>query len=155
MGVLDGKAAIVTGSARGIGRATAELLAEQGARVLVTEAKGAAGGVLGETCQQHHRGANLEDFPVACGAFVQVELDGGQIIWFEITVDERADRVDIEMSRAVCRVVISHRPVPWSESWASRPGLPRVLPLNGGSARTVPAPGCRRPTPAESGRGRG
>ena len=29
MGVLDGKAAIVTGSARGIGRATAELLAEQ------------------------------------------------------------------------------------------------------------------------------
>ncbi|HEY7380237.1 MAG TPA: SDR family NAD(P)-dependent oxidoreductase [Gaiella sp.] len=37
MGVLDGKAAIVTGSARGIGRATAELLAEQGARVLVND----------------------------------------------------------------------------------------------------------------------
>ncbi len=36
MGVLDGKVAIVTGSARGIGRATAELLAEHGARVLVT-----------------------------------------------------------------------------------------------------------------------
>ena len=31
MGVLDGKAAIVTGSARGIGRATAQLLAEQAA----------------------------------------------------------------------------------------------------------------------------
>src|SRR5919107_1350930 len=37
MGVLDGKAAIVTGSARGIGRATAELLAEQGARVLIND----------------------------------------------------------------------------------------------------------------------
>jgi 3-oxoacyl-[acyl-carrier protein] reductase len=37
VGVLDGKAAIVTGSARGIGRATAELLAEQGARVLVND----------------------------------------------------------------------------------------------------------------------
>ena len=37
MGVLDGKAAIVTGSARGIGRATAELLAEHGARVLVND----------------------------------------------------------------------------------------------------------------------
>ena len=37
MGVLDGKAAIVTGSARGIGRATAALLAEHGARVLIAD----------------------------------------------------------------------------------------------------------------------
>jgi 3-oxoacyl-[acyl-carrier protein] reductase len=37
MGVLDGKAAIVTGSARGIGRATAELLLAQGARVLIND----------------------------------------------------------------------------------------------------------------------
>jgi NAD(P)-dependent dehydrogenase (short-subunit alcohol dehydrogenase family) len=37
MGVLDGKAAIVTGSARGIGRATAELLAAQGAKVLIND----------------------------------------------------------------------------------------------------------------------
>jgi 3-oxoacyl-[acyl-carrier protein] reductase len=37
MGVLDGKAAIVTGSARGIGRATAELLTEHGADVLIND----------------------------------------------------------------------------------------------------------------------
>ncbi|HEY6016403.1 MAG TPA: SDR family NAD(P)-dependent oxidoreductase [Gaiellaceae bacterium] len=37
MKVLEGKAAIVTGSARGIGRATAELLTEHGARVLVND----------------------------------------------------------------------------------------------------------------------
>jgi 3-oxoacyl-[acyl-carrier protein] reductase len=37
MTVLEGKAAIVTGSARGIGRATAELLCSQGARVLVND----------------------------------------------------------------------------------------------------------------------
>ena len=37
VGVLDGKAAIVTGSARGIGRATAELLADHGARVVVND----------------------------------------------------------------------------------------------------------------------
>jgi 3-oxoacyl-[acyl-carrier protein] reductase len=37
MKVLEGKAAIVTGSARGIGRATAELLCAQGARVLVND----------------------------------------------------------------------------------------------------------------------
>ena len=54
MGVLDGKAAIVTGSARGIGRATAELLAEHGARVLVNDldtelAEHAAAEIAGET----------------------------------------------------------------------------------------------------------
>jgi 3-oxoacyl-[acyl-carrier protein] reductase len=40
MGVLDEKVAIVTGSARGIGRATAELLADNGARVLVNDLDG-------------------------------------------------------------------------------------------------------------------
>jgi 3-oxoacyl-[acyl-carrier protein] reductase len=54
VGVLDGKAAIVTGSARGIGRATAELLAEQGAQVLINDldadvAEQAAGEIQGET----------------------------------------------------------------------------------------------------------
>jgi 3-oxoacyl-[acyl-carrier protein] reductase len=54
VGVLDGKAAIVTGSARGIGRATAELLAEQGAKVLINDLDGdvaeeASNEVQGET----------------------------------------------------------------------------------------------------------
>jgi len=40
MGVLDGKVAIVTGSARGIGRATAELLSSQGAKVLINDLDG-------------------------------------------------------------------------------------------------------------------
>src|SRR5579885_3000638 len=40
MGVLDDKVAIVTGSARGIGRATAELLAEHGAKVLINDLDG-------------------------------------------------------------------------------------------------------------------
>ena len=37
MGVLDDKVAIVTGSARGIGRATAELLSEHGAKVVIND----------------------------------------------------------------------------------------------------------------------
>ena len=54
MGVLDGKVAIVTGSARGIGRATAELLASQGAQVLINDLDGdvaeqAAKEITGET----------------------------------------------------------------------------------------------------------
>lgn len=39
-GLLEGKTAIVTGSARGIGRATAELLAGSGANVLITDLDG-------------------------------------------------------------------------------------------------------------------
>ena len=42
MGVLDDKVAIVTGSARGIGRATAALLAEHGARVVINDLDGDA-----------------------------------------------------------------------------------------------------------------
>jgi 3-oxoacyl-[acyl-carrier protein] reductase len=54
MGVLDGKSAIVTGSARGIGRATAELLVAQGAQVLINDLDGdvaeqASAEIAGET----------------------------------------------------------------------------------------------------------
>jgi 3-oxoacyl-[acyl-carrier protein] reductase len=54
VGVLDGKSAIVTGSARGIGRAVAELLSEQGAQVLINDLDGdvaeqAASEIKGET----------------------------------------------------------------------------------------------------------
>jgi len=42
MGLLDGKSAIVTGSARGIGRATAELFAGEGAKVLINDLDGDA-----------------------------------------------------------------------------------------------------------------
>ena len=54
MGLLDGKNAIVTGSARGIGRATAELFAANGARVLINDldadaAEQAASEIDGET----------------------------------------------------------------------------------------------------------
>jgi 3-oxoacyl-[acyl-carrier protein] reductase len=54
LGLLDGKAAIITGSARGIGRATAELFVREGAKVLINDIDGdvaeqAAAEIQGET----------------------------------------------------------------------------------------------------------
>ena len=81
MGVLDGKAAIVTGSARGIGRATAELLASQGARVLINDldadvAEQTAGEIDGETVVF---GGDLTQGD-ACDKLVQTAIDAfGQV----------------------------------------------------------------------------
>jgi 3-oxoacyl-[acyl-carrier protein] reductase len=81
VGVLDGKAAIVTGSARGIGRATAELLAEHGARVLINDLDGdvaeqAASEITGDTAVF---GGDLTR-PGACDELVQRAVDElGQI----------------------------------------------------------------------------
>ena len=76
MGVLDGKVAIVTGSARGIGRATAELLSEHGASVLVNDldadlAEQTASEIAGETAVY---GGDLTA-PGACDALVQTAID--------------------------------------------------------------------------------
>src|SRR4029078_13547561 len=76
MGVLDGKVTIVTGSARGLGRATAELLSEQGASVLINDLDGdvaeqTAPGISGETAVY---GGDLTS-EGACDALVQTAID--------------------------------------------------------------------------------
>jgi 3-oxoacyl-[acyl-carrier protein] reductase len=81
VGVLDGKVAIVTGSARGIGRATAELLSEQGARVVINDLDGdvaeqTAREIAGETAVY---GGDLTA-PGAPEALVQTAIDAwGQL----------------------------------------------------------------------------
>src|SRR3712207_6132072 len=83
MGVLDDKAAIVTGSARGIGRATAELLVEQGAKVLINDLDGdvaeqAAGEIRGETAvfagDLNKEGVPDQLVQTAVDAFGQIDI---------------------------------------------------------------------------------
>ena len=76
MGVLDDKVAIVTGSARGIGRAAAELLCEHGAKVLINDLDGdvaeqTAGELQGETVVY---GGDLTA-EGACDELVQTAID--------------------------------------------------------------------------------
>jgi 3-oxoacyl-[acyl-carrier protein] reductase len=76
MGLLDGKTAIITGSARGIGRATAELFAAEGAQVTINDIDGdiaeqAAGEIKGETIAV----AGDLTKPGACDEVVQKAVD--------------------------------------------------------------------------------
>jgi 3-oxoacyl-[acyl-carrier protein] reductase len=83
MGLLDGKAAIVTGSARGIGRATAEMFLAEGAKVLINDldadvAQQAAGELDGETAvyagDLTKEGAADELVAAAVDAFGSVDI---------------------------------------------------------------------------------
>jgi len=83
MGLLDGKAAIVTGSARGIGRATAELFINEGAKVLINDldadvAEQASSEIDGETAvfagDLTKEGAADELVAAAVDAFGSVDI---------------------------------------------------------------------------------
>jgi 3-oxoacyl-[acyl-carrier protein] reductase len=76
MGLLDGKTAIITGSARGIGRATAELFSAEGAQVTINDIDGdiaeqAASEITGETVAV----AGDLTKPGACDDVVQKTVD--------------------------------------------------------------------------------
>ena len=126
MGVLDGKAAIVTGSARGIGRATAELLSEQGAKVLINDLDGdvaeqAAGEISGETTvlagDLTKPGAPDQLVQAAIDAFGQIDIIVNNAGY---TVDAPVHKMSDEQFQAMIDI---HTVVPFRVIRAAAPHL--------------------------------
>ncbi|HEY1106049.1 MAG TPA: SDR family NAD(P)-dependent oxidoreductase [Agromyces sp.] len=126
MGVLDGKVAIVTGSARGIGRATAELLSEQGASVLINDLDGdvaeqTASEIAGETAV--YAGDLTKEG--AADALVQTAIDSwGKI---DIIVNNAGYTIDAPIHKmsdeAFQRMLDIHTVVPFRVIRAAAPHL--------------------------------
>jgi 3-oxoacyl-[acyl-carrier protein] reductase len=126
MGVLDGKSAIVTGSARGIGRATAELLVAEGAQVLINDLDGdvaqqAASEIKGETAvyagDLTRPGAADELVKTAIDSFGKIDIIVNNAGY---TIDEPVHKMSDEHFQAMLDI---HTIVPFRVIRAAAPHL--------------------------------
>ena len=126
MGLLDGKSAIITGSARGIGRATAELFVSEGAKVLINDldadlAEQTASEIDGETAVY---GGDLT-VPGAPDALVQTAIDAwGKL---DIIVNNAGYTIDAPIHKmsddAFQRMLDIHTVVPFRVIRAAAPHM--------------------------------
>ena len=140
MGVLDDKVAIVTGSARGIGRATAELLCEHGAKVVINDLDGdaaeqSASEIAGETVV--HPGDLTK--PGAPDALVRTAVDAwGKL---DIIVNNAGYTIDAPIHKmsddAFQRMLDIHTVVPFRVIRAAAPHLREPAKLEREEGREV------------------
>lgn len=150
MGQLDGQAAVVTGTAQGIGRAIADLLAAEGARVHRVDRDGASGPGADE------HGLDLRD-PAAVDAFfaslgqvhILVNDAGGVQGQTHTPIDELTDtawdavvdanlRTTFNCTRAAARIM---KPA----------GYGRIVNISSGAGRSVSLTGIQAYTSAKAG----
>ena len=91
MGRLDGKVALITGAASGIGEATAELFAREGARVMVADVQDE----LGRAVVERIRGTGGEAEYIHCDVSVGEDVAG-----MVRTTVERLGRLDVLYNNA-------------------------------------------------------
>jgi 3-oxoacyl-[acyl-carrier protein] reductase len=126
MGMLDDRVAIITGSARGIGRATAELLSREGAKVVINDLDGdvaeqTASEIAGETVV--HAGDLTRDG--AADELVQTAID----TWgrLDIVVNNAGYTIDAPIHKmdddAFQRMLDIHTIVPFRMCRAAAPHL--------------------------------
>jgi 3-oxoacyl-[acyl-carrier protein] reductase len=140
MRVLEGKVAIVTGSARGIGRASAELLAAHGARVVVSDldedlARQTAAEIEGETLAV---GGDLTKDGV-CEALVRTAIETFGVLDIVVnnagfTWDGMAHKMSDEQFRAMLEI---HTVVPFRVLRAAAPHLREPAKLEQAEGREV------------------
>ncbi len=140
MGLLDGKAAIVTGSARGIGRATAELFVSEGAKVLINDldadvAQQAASEIDGETAvfagDLTKEGAADELVKAATDAFgtVDIAINNAGYTW-----DGVAHKMSDEQFQAMLDI---HTIVPFRVARALAPAWREAAKAERGEGKEV------------------
>ena len=95
MGTLDGKVAVVTGAAQGIGRALAEGLAREGARIVVADLKGAEEAAAA--------------FPDGVGITADV-ADEASVLRLADEALERCGRIDVLVNNAGLYASLEMRP---------------------------------------------
>lgn len=126
--LLEGKTAVITGASKGIGRAIADLFAEEGANVVITargqsaldqavaEIRAQGHSALGVVADNANREAPARVFKAAIEAFGQVDIlvnnaGVGEMFAVEKTTDEHFDeimQINLAGPFRFCREAINH-----------------------------------------------